>query len=198
MLEVSAWDIIILAIVAFIVGGLMGFSSRRHDGYLYMSNDTIELKSNKPFDELYKYQYATFRIIHVNRDKNIDSNENNEKEDSCMTEEGRKKLSEEIDQKIEETKNLEFGSEQYKTATQSLYMMQKVAGEYDKGVRETEMVKKQHKLNIVEIGGGLLVSVAGLVLYDVWNKRGYQFETTGTVCSSTFRRMLSDTKVLKR
>lgn len=82
MLEVNTWDFIILIFITFVVGCLMGFSFRRHDGYLYMSDNTIELKSNKPFDELYKCQYATFRIIHVNRDKNIDSDENNEKEDS--------------------------------------------------------------------------------------------------------------------
>lgn len=115
-----------------------------------------------------------------------------------MTTEGRERLDKEIDQKIEETKNLQFGSEEYKTATESLCTLVKLAGEYDKNAREADTAKTQNILRIIEVGGALLVSVSGLLLYDVWNRRGYQFETNGTICSSTFRRMLGDMKVLKK
>lgn len=118
-------------------------------------------------------------------------------------------LSEEIKSQIENLGDLEPGSEEHSKAVESLSKLYKLKIEESKN--EAELVEKQKeeqfkKEQLAELKKDRWIKVgiaAGeilipLVLYDIWMRRGFKFEETGSYCSQTFRNFFGKLKPTKK
>ena len=106
-------------------------------------------------------------------------------------------LEEEIKSELQTLSNLEVGSKELESATESVATLYKLRIEEAKLERElandSEMefkraqLKEQAKDRYIRLG----LDVAGLVLpmvfYGIWMHKGFKFEETGTYTSTTFR-----------
>lgn len=118
-------------------------------------------------------------------------------------------LSEEIKSQIANLGDLEPGSEEHSKAVESLSKLYKLKIEESKN--EAELVEKQKeeqfkKEQLAELKKDRWIKVgiaAGeilipLVLYDIWMRRGFKFEETGSYCSQTFRNFFGKLKPTKK
>ena len=103
----------------------------------------------------------------------------------------RNKLEEQYFQELDNLKLLEPGSEEYERTLASASKLYSIMVDEDKTNTELgNMLDKEEKSDIDRYIKYSL-EVAGIVLpmcfYSHWMRKGFEFERTGTYCSTTFR-----------
>lgn len=101
-------------------------------------------------------------------------------------EETKRTLDDEIQDLLENLKDLEADSEEYSKTTKSLDTLYRLKIDEEKNKSDIEESKNQTKFRVI----GYVLEGAGIVLplifYGRWMKRGFKFEETGTFTSKTF------------
>lgn len=126
-----------------------------------------------------------------------------------MKDETMRLLSEEIESEIGNLSDLEPGSDEHSKAVESLSKLYKLKIEESKNQSELEEKQKEELLKQVQLKEqridrwvkvGVVVGelFIPLIVYDVWMKRGFKFEETGTYCSQTFRNFFSRLRPTKK
>lgn len=126
-----------------------------------------------------------------------------------MDEEMRDQLNELIQKELVKMDGMSIGTDEYETASQSLERLYKLAlqdarqqAEYvdqmnkddierkrfelDKSHKAAEL-REQRKNNYMQLGLSAATALATMWFYNVWMKKGFQFEETGTFTSTTLR-----------
>ena len=126
-----------------------------------------------------------------------------------MEDELRDQLNELIQKELAKMDGMSIGTEEYETASQSLERLYKLAvqdarqqAEYvdqmnrddierkkyelDKDHKTAEL-REQRKSNYMQLGLSAATALATMWFYNVWMKKGFQFEETGTFTSTTLR-----------
>lgn len=109
---------------------------------------------------------------------------------------------------IEQLRKLAPGSNEYRTQAESIAALYRARIEdakvaVDKENKDNllkqsrESDHKQFMMKCADIAVQISLGLAGLVFYNVWNRRGYKFEENGTITSKTFNRSLQDVKIPK-
>lgn len=129
-------------------------------------------------------------------------------------------LDEEIRDEIENLSSLSYGSKEYSDAVDGLTKLYKLriedskaAMEYDKEIANDEFRREQaekeeqsRKEQLAEqrIDRFVRIGIAGfelmvpIVFYNVWMKRGFKFEETGSFASTTFRGLINRFRPTKK
>lgn len=101
-------------------------------------------------------------------------------------EETKRNLDDEIQDLLENLKDLEADSEEYSKTTKCLDTLYRLKIDEKKNESDIEESKNQRKFRVI----GYVLEGAGIVLplifYGRWMKRGFKFEETGTFTSKTF------------
>lgn len=126
-----------------------------------------------------------------------------------MEDELRDQLNELIQKELVKMDGMSIGTEEYETASQSLERLYKLAlqdarqqAEYVDQMNRDDIERKKYELdkdhktaelreqcksNYMQLGLSAATALATMWFYNVWMKKGFQFEETGTFTSTTLR-----------
>ena len=121
------------------------------------------------------------------------------------------RLDKELERRFEDLENLETGSDEQGKATDNIVKLYKLRmdeneQESSKNADEDKAVLERHKLELEEqkakddklIRILTTVTIAGFAVGSHWYGKGFKFEETGTICSSTLKGIMRDFKFFKR
>ena len=122
------------------------------------------------------------------------------------------KLNKELERRFEDLENLETGSDEQTKATDNIVKLYKLrtdvneqeasadkyALEKHKLELEEQKVKDSKLISIIGTMASVGVTLAGFAVGSHWYGKGFKFEETGTICSSTFKGLMRDFKFFKR
>lgn len=126
------------------------------------------------------------------------------------------RLDKELERRFEDLGNLETGSDEQGKATDNIVKLYKLRmdeneQENSKNADEDKAVLERHKLELEEqkakddklirILTGLSsagLTIAGFAVGSHWYGKGFKFEETGTICSSTFKGLMKDFRFFKK
>ena len=126
------------------------------------------------------------------------------------------KLNKELERRFEDLENLETGSDEQTKATDNIVKLYKLrtdvneqeasaAADADKYALERhkleleeQKVKDSKLISIIGTMASIGVTLAGFAVGSHWYGKGFKFEETGTICSSTFKGLMRDFKFFKR
>lgn len=126
------------------------------------------------------------------------------------------RLDKELERRFEDLGNLETGSDEQGKATDNIVKLYKLRmdeneQENSKNADEDKAVLERHKLELEEQKAkddklirilttvtSVGVTIAGFAVGSHWYGKGFKFEETGTICSSTFRGLMRDFRFFKK
>ena len=126
------------------------------------------------------------------------------------------RLDKELERRFEDLENLATGSDEQGKATDNIVKLYKLRmdeneQESSKNADEDKAVLERHKLELEEQKAkddklirilttvtSVGVTIAGFAVGSHWYGKGFKFEETGTICSSTFKGIMRDFKFFKR
>lgn len=126
------------------------------------------------------------------------------------------RLDKELERRFEDLGNLETGSDEQGKATDNIVKLYKLRmdeneQENSKNADEDKAVLERHKLELEEQKAkddklirilttvtSVGVTIAGFAVGSHWYGKGFKFEETGTICSSTFKGLMRDFKFFKK
>ena len=126
------------------------------------------------------------------------------------------RLNEELERRFEDLENLETGSDEQGKATDNIVKLYKLRmdeneQENSKNADEDKAVLERHKLELEEqiakddkliriltTVTSVGVTIAGFAVGSHWYGKGFKFEETGTICSSTFKGLMRDFRFFKK
>ena len=126
------------------------------------------------------------------------------------------RLDKELERRFEDLGNLETGSDEQGKATDNIVKLYKLRmdeneQENSKNADEDKAVLERHKLELEEQKAkddklirilttvtSVGVTIAGFAVGSHWYGKGYKFEETGTICSSTFKGLMRDFRFFKK
>ena len=126
------------------------------------------------------------------------------------------RLDKELERRFEDLGNLETGSDEQGKATDNIVKLYKLRmdkneQENSKNADEDKAVLERHKLELEEQKAkddklirilttvtSVGVTIAGFAVGSHWYGKGFKFEETGTICSSTFKGLMRDFRFFKK
>lgn len=126
------------------------------------------------------------------------------------------RLDKELKRRFEDLGNLETGSDEQGKATDNIVKLYKLRmdeneQENSKNADEDKAVLERHKLELEEQKAkddklirilttvtSVGVTIAGFAVGSHWYGKGFKFEETGTICSSTFKGLMRDFRFFKK
>jgi hypothetical protein len=126
------------------------------------------------------------------------------------------RLNKELERRFEDLGNLETGSDEQGKATDNIVKLYKLRmdeneQENSKNADEDKAVLERHKLELEEQKAkddklirilttvtSVGVTIAGFAVGSHWYGKGFKFEETGTICSSTFKGLMRDFRFFKK
>lgn len=126
------------------------------------------------------------------------------------------RLDKELERRFEDLGNLETGSDEQGKATDNIVKLCKLRmdeneQENSKNADEDKAVLERHKLELEEQKAkddklirilttvtSVGVTIAGFAVGSHWYGKGFKFEETGTICSSTFKGLMRDFRFFKK
>lgn len=126
------------------------------------------------------------------------------------------RLDKELERRFEDLGNLETGSDEQGKATDNIVKLYKLRmdeneQENSKNADEDKAVLERHKLELEEQKAkddklirilttvtSVGVTIAGFAVGSHWYGKGFKFEETGTICSSTFKGLMKDFRFFKK
>lgn len=126
------------------------------------------------------------------------------------------RLDKELERRFEDLENLKTGSDEQGKATDNIVKLYKLRmdeneQENSKNADEDKAVLERHKLEIEEQKAkddklirilttvtSVGVTIAGFAVGSHWYGKGFKFEETGTICSSTFKGLMRDFRFFKK
>lgn len=126
------------------------------------------------------------------------------------------RLDKELERRFEDLENLATGSDEQGKATDNIVKLYKLRmdeneQENSKNADEDKAVLERHKLELEEqkakddkliriltTAASAGLTIAGLAVGSHWYGKGFKFEETGTICSSTFKGLMRDFKFFKK
>lgn len=126
------------------------------------------------------------------------------------------RLDKELERRFEDLGNLETGSDEQGKATDNIVKLYKLRmdeneQENSKNTDEDKAVLERHKLELEEQKAkddklirilttvtSVGVTIAGFAVGSHWYGKGFKFEETGTICSSTFKGLMRDFRFFKK
>lgn len=126
------------------------------------------------------------------------------------------RLDKELERRFEDLGNLETGSDEQGKATDNIVKLYKLRmdeneQENSKNADEDKAVLERHKLELKEQKAkddklirilttvtSVGVTIAGFAVGSHWYGKGFKFEETGTICSSTFKGLMRDFRFFKK
>lgn len=126
------------------------------------------------------------------------------------------RLDKELERRFEDLENLETGSDEQGKATDNIVKLYKLRmdeneQENSKNADEDKAVLERHKLELEEQKAkddklirilttvtSVGVTIAGFAVGSHWYGKGFKFEETGTICSSTFKGLMRDFRFFKK
>ena len=125
-------------------------------------------------------------------------------------------MDKELKRRFEDLENLKTGSDEQGKATDNIVKLYKLRmdeneQENSKNADEDKAVLERHKLELEEQKAkddklirilttvtSVGVTVAGFAVGSHWYGKGFKFEETGTICSSTFKGLMRDFRFFKK
>lgn len=126
------------------------------------------------------------------------------------------RLNKELERRFEDLENLETGSDEQGKATDNIVKLYKLRmdeneQESSKNADEDKAVLERHKLKLEEQKANddklirilttvtsVGMTIAGFAVGSHWYGKGFKFEETGTICSSTFKGLMKDFRFFKK
>ena len=126
------------------------------------------------------------------------------------------RLDKELERRFEDLENLKTGSDEQGKATDNIVKLYKLRmdeneQENSKNADEDKAVLERHKLEledqkakddklirILTTVTSVGVTIAGFAVGSHWYGKGFKFEETGTICSSTFKGLMRDFRFFKK
>lgn len=126
------------------------------------------------------------------------------------------RLDKELERRFEDLENLKTGSDEQGKATDNIVKLYKLRmdeneQENSKNADEDKAVLERHKLELEERKAkddklirilttvtSVGVTIAGFAVGSHWYGKGFKFEETGTICSSTFKGLMKDFRFFKK
>ena len=126
------------------------------------------------------------------------------------------RLDKELERRLEDLENLTTGSDEQGKATDNIVKLYKLRmdeneQENSKNADEDKAVLERHKLELEEQKAkddklirilttvtSVGVTIAGFAVGSHWYGKGFKFEETGTICSSTFKGLMRDFRFFKK
>ena len=121
-----------------------------------------------------------------------------------------------MERRFEDLENLKTGSDEQGKATDNIVKLYKLRmdeneQENSKNADEDKAVLERHKLELEEQKAkddklirilttvtSVGVTIAGFAVGSHWYGKGFKFEETGTICSSTFKGLMRDFRFFKK
>lgn len=125
-------------------------------------------------------------------------------------------MDKELKRRFEDLENLKTGSDEQSKATDNIVKLyklrmdeneQNVSKEADedkllleksKLELEAEKAKDDKLIRILTTVTSVGISIAGFAVGSHWYGKGFKFEETGTICSSTFKGLMKDFRFFKK
>lgn len=125
-------------------------------------------------------------------------------------------MDKELKRRFEDLENLKTGSDEQSKATDNIVKLyklrmdeneQNVSKEADedkllleksKLELEAEKAKDDKLIRILTTVTSVGISIAGFAVGSYWYGKGFKFEETGTICSSTFKGLMKDFKFFRK
>lgn len=125
-------------------------------------------------------------------------------------------MDKELKRRFEDLENLETGSDEQSKATDNIVKLyklrmdeneQNVSKEADedkllleksKLELEAEKAKDDKLIRILTTVTSVGISIAGFAVGSHWYGKGFKFEETGTICSSTFKGLMKDFRFFRK
>lgn len=125
-------------------------------------------------------------------------------------------MDKELKRRFEDLENLKTGSDEQSKATDNLVKLyklrmdeneQNVSKEADedkllleksKLELEAEKAKDDKLIRILTTVTSVGISIAGFAVGSHWYGKGFKFEETGTICSSTFKGLMKDFRFFRK
>ena len=126
------------------------------------------------------------------------------------------RLDKELERRFEDLENLKTGSDEQSKATDNIVKLyklrmdeneQNVSKEADedkllleksKLELEAEKAKDDKLIRILTTVTSVGVTIAGFAVGSHWYGKGFKFEETGTICSSTFKGLMKDFRFFRK
>ena len=119
------------------------------------------------------------------------------------------RLDKELERRFEDLGNLETGSDEQGKATDNIVKLYKLR--MDENEQENSKNADEHKLELEEQKAkddklirilttvtSVGVTIAGFAVGSHWYGKGFKFEETGTICSSTLKGIMRDFRFFKK
>lgn len=125
-------------------------------------------------------------------------------------------MDKELKRRFEDLENLKTGSDEQGKATDNIVKLYKLRmdeneANVNKEADEDKLELEKHKLEleiakadddkfirILTTVTSIGMTIAGLAVGSHWYGKGFKFEETGTICSSTFKGIMRDFKFFKK
>lgn len=125
-------------------------------------------------------------------------------------------MDKELKRRFEDLENLKTGSDEQGKATDNIVKLYKLRmdeneANVNKEADEDKLELEKHKLEleiakadddkfirILTTVTSIGATIAGLAVGSHWYSKGFKFEETGTICSSTFKGIMRDFKFFKK
>lgn len=125
-------------------------------------------------------------------------------------------MDKELKRRFEDLENLKTGSDEQSKATDNIVKLyklrmdeneQNVSKEADedkllleksKLELEAEKAKDDKLIRILTMVTSVGISIAGFAVGSHWYGKGFKFEETGTICSSTFKGLMKDFRFFRK
>lgn len=119
------------------------------------------------------------------------------------------RLDKELERRFEDLGNLETGSDEQGKATDNIVKLYKLRmdeneqensknADEDKLELEEQKAKDDKLIRILTTVTSVGVTIAGFAVGSHWYGKGFKFEETGTICSSTFKGLMRDFRFFKK
>ena len=126
------------------------------------------------------------------------------------------RLDKELERRFEDLENLKTGSDEQSKATDNIVKLYKLRMDENeqnvtKEADEDKLLLEKHKLeleadkakdtkviNILTTVTSVGVTLAGFAIGSYWYGKGFKFEETGTICSSTLKSIMRDFKFFRK
>lgn len=126
------------------------------------------------------------------------------------------RLDKELERRFEDLENLKTGSDEQTKATDNIVKLYKLRMDENeqnvtKEADEDKLLLEKHKLeleadkakdtkviNILTTVTSVGVTLAGFAIGSHWYGKGFKFEETGTICSSTLKGIMRDFKFFRK
>lgn len=125
-------------------------------------------------------------------------------------------MDKELKRRFEDLENLKTGSDEQSKATDNIVKLYKLRmDENEQNVRkevdedklllensklelEAEKAKDDKLIRILTTVTSVGISIAGFAVGSHWYGKGFKFEETGTICSSTFKGLMKDFRFFRK